>query len=177
MSKPDNDALKALVASIQKDVLAGQIRENNRRLDVQDSPHGVRLPKTRPAAPTFTLTTDDIACTHLFIDDRLTPGDVHTQGVPENKVWRIIKSYAEFDKYLKKFGIPQFISFDFNLDSDKTGHDCAKLLVQYCLENNIDALPDYLYHGTLESGRVIESYLMCWGKHKRRYKEAQLKNK
>ena len=132
--------------------------------------------KLKTQAPKFSAQSDGVSysigvnATHVFIDDIRGPGDVKIYGMPDNKTWHVCKNYAEFEDYLNTHALPEFVSFDFNLGPGKTGHDCAKLLVQHCLEHNIDKLPDHLYHGDLESGRIIENYLMFWGKHKRVYK-------
>ena len=125
----------------------------------------------------------DVASTHVFIDDSRTPGNVAAFGLPENQTWRLIKTYAEFERYLDKHGIPEFVSFDMNLEAgaNHNGLDCAHLLVEKCLEAGREKLPGFMYHGKLESGRLIESYLMFYGKHKRVYKAkhatGQSKNK
>lgn len=69
-----------------------------------------------------------------------------------------VKSYAEFIEHITKNGLPDAICFDHDLGLDlvhekkamskgalkrfrktpeyKTGYDCAKWLVNYCLDNN-----------------------------------------
>lgn len=54
-------------------------------------------------------------------------------GIPENLIW--VKSYDEFINQIKENGLPDGICFDHDLgDQEKTGYDCAKWLVKYCLE-------------------------------------------
>lgn len=74
-----------------------------------------------------------------------------------------LKSYDEFVEYISKNGIPDAICFDHDLgnkidpdadlmfyngeissfsllsydNDEKTGYDCAKWLVEYCLDNNL----------------------------------------
>ena len=163
-----------LVKRIQKDVQALRATAAKTASKAEKQ---AAIGQPKASAPSYTTVDGDAAATHVFIDDKRTPGDVQAFGLPEDKEWRILKSYAEFDKYLTKHGIPEFVSFDFNLDHEKTGHDCAKLLVQRCLEKNMEKLPGYMYHGDLESGRIIESYLMFYGKHKRIYKAKEAKVK
>lgn len=74
---------------------------------------------------------------------------------PFNVIW--VKSYVEFVNWIKKEGLPDAICFDHDLGEDqheirvkagmnkklsrkhkqleKTGHDCAKWLVNYCLDH------------------------------------------
>jgi hypothetical protein len=53
-------------------------------------------------------------------------------------VW--VKDYAEFVDYITISGLPDKIFFDHDLGNSQapTGHDAAKWLVNYCMENNLD---------------------------------------
>lgn len=76
------------------------------------------------------------------------------------------KNYDEFINIIEKFGVPQIVSFDFDLFSDaykeysnavqrgfvdyrniqsKTGLHCAVWLKRYCISNKID-FPKYFVH-------------------------------
>lgn len=91
--------------------------------------------------------------------------------------WHIVRNYDEFIKYITKNGLPDIISFDHDLadahytpkeywtdyhkskeyqDSlvyeEKTGLDCAKWLINYCLDKNLK-LPKYLVHSANPVGR------------------------
>lgn len=46
-----------------------------------------------------------------------------------------IKSYTEFVCWIKQNGLPDAICFDHDLGTEMTGYDCAKWLVEYCMEN------------------------------------------
>lgn len=63
----------------------------------------------------------------LFLDDLRT--------APEDFVQ--VYSYEEFRVYIEENGVPEFISFDHDLGEGKSGFDCAKFLVDYCLDKNI----------------------------------------
>ncbi len=106
--------------------------------------------------------------------------------------WNIVRNYTQFCRWIEENGIPDFISFDHDLaddhyndlfsdenwkknDSDiilkydeykeKTGYECAKWLVDYCLENGTK-LPDYQVHSANPVGKKnIESYLLNAKKH------------
>lgn len=76
-----------------------------------------------------------------------------------------VKNYDEFTSWITKNGLPDIICFDHDLGDDvarekvskgmskrqarrekretKSGHDCAKWLVNYCMDNDVD-LPTYL---------------------------------
>jgi hypothetical protein len=106
--------------------------------------------------------------------------------------WVVVRDYNSFCNHIIKNGLPDFISFDHDLadshyndlfsdenfvkdDSDivlkydeyneKTGYECAKWLVDYCLEND-KAIPDYIVHSANPVGKKnIESYLTNATKH------------
>lgn len=60
---------------------------------------------------------------------------------PFKCIW--LKSYNEFTKWITNNGLPDAICFDHDLGCDsqeieeKTGYDCAKWLVDYCIDNNL----------------------------------------
>ena len=55
-------------------------------------------------------------------------------------IW--VKSYKEFKAWIDSNGLPAAICFDHDLgdigDNEKTGYDCAKYLVQFCMDNGLD---------------------------------------
>ena len=103
-----------------------------------------------------------------------------------------VRNFWEFCNYIQKFGLPNFISFDHDLadehyndlfsdknwssqDSDivlkydeyseKTGYECAKWLVDWCLENS-KKIPEFVVHSANPVGKKnIESYLNNATKH------------
>jgi len=93
----------------------------------------------------------------LFIDEsRTTP----------NGFIRI-HSYDEFIKYITKNRLPDFISFN-NEEENKLGIDCAKWLIEYCL-NYWLPLPEFSVH-TEHSNEEnsVKSILM---NYKKKYKQ------
>lgn len=83
----------------------------------------------------------------------------------------IARSYYEFIQNLEEKGVPEFISFDHDLgynediNEEKTGYDCAKYLVDYCLKNNIK-VPDYVVHSMNPVGeRNIIEYIENYKKN------------
>jgi hypothetical protein len=106
--------------------------------------------------------------------------------------WIVVRNFWEFCNYIQKFGLPNFISFDHDLadehyndlfsdknwssqDSDivlkydeyseKTGYECAKWLVDWCLENS-KKIPEFVVHSANPVGKKnIESYLNNATKH------------
>ena len=109
---------------------------------------------------------------YLFLDDERFPIDcakfMYNRGVDcriYHEEWTIVRSYGQFVQYIEQNGLPDLISFDhdlgdvpklktelakeewFNYESNKeyTGMDCAKWLVNYCLDNKC-SLPKYIVH-------------------------------
>lgn len=91
----------------------------------------------------------------LYLDDIRIP-----QRIPHGfDEWIIVRNYDQFVDYINNNGIPDLISFDHDLAdehynpsmylgiekyneisrnfTEKTGFDCAKWLVEYCMDNNI----------------------------------------
>ena len=80
-----------------------------------------------------------------------------------NIIW--VKTYREFVNWIKKYGLPDGICFDHDLadnhklrseldvtewydmteNSEYTGYDCAKWLVEYCMDNG-EELPKFYVH-------------------------------
>lgn len=90
-----------------------------------------------------------------------------------------VNNYKEFVEFIKKNGLPDFISFDHDLGynylykdmiedydpdiDEKNGYDCAKWLVNYCLENNLD-MCEYEIHSMNPAGKnnidsILQNYI------------------
>jgi hypothetical protein len=105
---------------------------------------------------------------NLFLDDFRIPEDAfkYTHNSDYLKLkWDIVRDYDAFVKYIKRNGMPDMISFDHDLadvhyeiqdeeslkklheseDREKTGFDCAKWVIDYCIDNN-KKLPLILIH-------------------------------
>lgn len=109
--------------------------------------------------------------TLLWLDDLRNPF-LNVEGkVPEGNykiVW--VLNYDEFTEWISRFGLPDIISFDHDLAfehytpeeywsdyekskeyqdkqayTEKTGFDCAKWLVDYCIDNS-KSLPKFYAH-------------------------------
>lgn len=95
-------------------------------------------------------------------------------GDPNKVVW--VKSYDEFVNYIEIAGLPDGICFDHDLgiptqlkfrskglskrasrkkasETEKTGMDCAKWLVDYCIDNK-KMLPKYNIQSANPSGKA-----------------------
>lgn len=67
---------------------------------------------------------------NIFLDDERFPSS------KDKKDYNIVRNYEEFVDLINTFGLPKYISFDHDLGERETGYDCAKFLVEYCLDNN-----------------------------------------
>lgn len=117
----------------------------------------------------------------LFLDDIRNPTNVTWVKLPD-VFWVVVRNYDEFVNYIQKYGLPEFITFDHDLSfehypiseqnpgnhipydqyTEKTGYDCAKWLISYCLDRGLD-FPNYTVHSMNPVGKsniisLIESY-------------------
>jgi hypothetical protein len=111
----------------------------------------------------------------LYLDDIRFPH--FTFPTTKDSEWVIARSYDEFVKTLKDKGIPFIVSFDHDLADEhyqpeisvetykeKTGMDCAKHLVEVCMEQDRD-LPKWFVHSANPVGAAnIRSYLESYTK-------------
>ncbi len=92
----------------------------------------------------------------LYLDD--------VRPTPEN--FQRVYNFDEFVKFIADKGLPNFISFDHDLGEEKTGYDCAKFLVDYCLDQNLK-LPEFYVHSQNPVGKEnIEKLLDNFNKFK-----------
>lgn len=106
----------------------------------------------------------------IFLDDYRKPEDVRRVILPPCD-WSIVKNFNEFcqaieERYQELSSLPSVISFDFDLSEEhyggdysknKTGLDCAKWLVDFCLDRNLK-FPVYYVHSLNPEGseKIIE---------------------
>lgn len=119
---------------------------------------------------------------NLFLDDIREPVVVSKYMFPielremyKSEGWYIARNYTEFVEFITHHGLPTKISFDHDLADEhyisdnvteykeKTGYDCAKWLVDYCLTNKL-SLPDYYCHSMNPVG--VENILSILNRYK-----------
>ena len=97
---------------------------------------------------------------YLFLDDIRMPIDASTYAESRGinpaiykGVWIIVRDYLQFIEWITKNGLPELISFDHDLGEadEHTGMDCAKWLVNYCLDNSC-VLPKWAVHSANPAG-------------------------
>lgn len=107
---------------------------------------------------------------HLFLDDIRDPSWVHWLRLPAkpDREWVIVRNFEEFVAAIEQRGMPDFVSFDHDLDQEgqisyeRTGMDCAHWLVDRCLDQDMD-LPAFDVHSYNSVGRdnirgLLEGY-------------------
>lgn len=121
---------------------------------------------------------------NIFLDDERKPSQVTWVELPLVE-WLVVKNYDAFVKAVLAFGIPKFVSFDHDLADEhyqeyaraihaanpefgvfhyekmkeKTGMECVKWLVDYCLRKG-QPFPEYTVHTMNVIGREnIISYI------------------
>lgn len=119
----------------------------------------------------------------LYLDDQRTPTVDPPIGY---NPWYIVRNYDEFKEWINKHGMPDYVSFDHDLADEhmqdyykyqfngiaainyndfkeKTGLDCAKYMIEYAMNNNIN-LPNLVgVHshnplGALNIQNLVNSY-------------------
>ena len=103
----------------------------------------------------------------LFLDDIRYPIEAYhytKQFIFLRNDWHIVRNYEQFVNRILEKGLPEMISFDHDLadeyylkqDSrefvEKTGYDCAKWLVEYCMDYYLD-LPEFYCHSMNPVGK------------------------
>ncbi len=117
---------------------------------------------------------------YLFLDDVRFPNETFTytmQNLFLQKEWIVVRNYEEFTNFILENGLPHFISFDHDLADthytpqeywsdydkskewqeaqihvEKTGYECAKWLVDYCLDFNLPC-PGFFCHSMNPVGK------------------------
>ena len=80
-------------------------------------------------------------------------------------IW--VKNIEEFTNYIIENGVPEFVSFDFDLKNGRTkvdgpvpnGGDCTQWLINYCKENNIK-MPKCFAHTANKTQRPLLNGLL-----------------
>lgn len=117
----------------------------------------------------------------IFLDDVRMPRDVTWVNMPLGP-WSIARNYDQFIGVIKSIGLPDFISFDHDLADEhygggakydqyveKTGYECAKWLVDYCIEHKL-TMPGYQVHSLNPIGKEnIIKYIENFKAHHLKY--------
>lgn len=127
---------------------------------------------------------------NLFLDDFRKSNFLN-----DCRTWTTVRNYKDFVETIKECGLPNLISFDhdlalehypvfeeniafgkpydipYNKYKEKTGYDCAKWLVEYCLNNKLP-LPDFQVHSKNPVGKEnINKLLIGFRNHQEKQNE------
>lgn len=114
---------------------------------------------------------DNIYKTLYFIDDERSPLESNCKWLQDFSVtldfigeivW--IRNYDDFVFCIQEYGVPDIVCFDYDLNKEETGLDCAKYLCAYCAEHETK-LPEWSCQtgnlkGVEEINKLMESYLL-----------------
>jgi hypothetical protein len=118
---------------------------------------------------------------NLFLDDIRVPTNVTWVDIPKDQHYSLVRNYQEFVDLITLRGLPKFVCYDHDLSNchygdglndrgidydsytEKTGYDCAKWLVNYCMKNGVKH-PPYVVHSMNPVGKqniisYVESYI------------------
>lgn len=122
----------------------------------------------------------------VFLDDIREPEEVfdYTNNQLYLLNWIIVRNYNEFIKETLKNGLANTYSFDHDLGyehyeftgtysipysiyKEKTGYDCAKWLIEYCIDNKLKLPETILIHSMNRAGAAnIKSLFDTYNKVK-----------
>ena len=106
----------------------------------------------------------------LWLDDFRNPADYVTGDY--DITW--VKNYDEFCSFINEHCLPDIICFDHDLGEEKTGYDCAKFVVDYCQQHNLD-IPQYDIQSSNIVGKDnIRSIMNNWHRVFSASKESQI---
>ena len=110
------------------------------------------------------------------------PTHVTWVDFPRDQNYSVVRNYKEFVDLITLRGLPKFVCYDHDLSDchyghglsgddipydsykEKTGYDCAKWIVDYCMNKGIKH-PTYVVHSMNPVGKLnIESYIESYNK-------------
>ena len=116
------------------------------------------------------------------MDDVRIPTHVTWVDFPKDQHYSVVRNYQEFVDLITLRGLPKFVCYDHDLSdchyghglsgddipydsyNEKTGYDCAKWIVDYCMNKGIKH-PPYVVHSMNPVGKLnIESYIESYNK-------------
>lgn len=111
----------------------------------------------------------------LFLDDVRQPWEAFGI-VPDKRYtadgWHVVRTYCEFEKWIRANGLPDFVSFDHDLGDlpvrgsrENNGYHAAKLLAAYCYSKRLK-LPEYAVHSMNPVGKKNITDYLEWARTK-----------
>ena len=98
----------------------------------------------------------------LWLDDVRNPKDFIKDYDANSVVW--VKDYSGFVEFVNEGKLPDIVDFDHDLGEGRSGYDCAKYLVNWCIDNDA-RLPEIVIHSSNPVGKDnIESLVNSYRK-------------
>lgn len=110
----------------------------------------------------YLLWIDDIRDPFKGVWSVIVKGIINQYGIT-TILW--IKTYEEFVYVVSHNGLPTVICFDNDLGQEKEGYDCAKWLIEYCLDHKCDAPDFYIQSDNGPAQDNIRNLISNYKKH------------
>lgn len=101
----------------------------------------------------------------IWLDDTREPISLLEDGFYKESDIRICRNYSQFVEAIQKDGLPEIICFDHDLGEEKSGYDCAKFVVDYCIKNKVKLPQWYIQSMNIVGSMNINSLLKNYKKH------------
>ena len=101
----------------------------------------------------------------IWLDDIREPISLLEDGTYKESDIRICRNYLQFVEAIQKDGLPEIICFDHDLGEEKTGYDCAKFVVDYCIKNKVKLPQWYIQSANVVGSAHINDLLKNYKKH------------
>ncbi len=101
----------------------------------------------------------------IWLDDIREPISLLEDGTYKESDIRICRNYSQFVEAIQKDGLPEIICFDHDLGEEKTGYDCAKFVVDYCIKNKVKLPQWYIQSMNIVGSLNINGLLKNYKKH------------
>lgn len=94
----------------------------------------------------------------LYIDDERNPRTDYN--------WCVVRTYDDAIDYILTYGLPEYISFDHDLGTPKTGYDIASEIIRLDMDKLIDIPSTFTYNvhsanvcGAKNIQGILDSYM------------------
>ena len=101
----------------------------------------------------------------IWLDDTREPISLLEDGFYKESDIRICRNYSQFVEAIQKDGLPEIICFDHDLGEKKSGYDCAKFVVDYCIKNKVKLPQWYIQSMNIVGSMNINGLLKNYKKH------------
>lgn len=95
---------------------------------------------------------------YVFVDTKRLPAEITWSVVPQQVVWHVCRSIADFTAYITKHGLPKHVAFDHDLTPEKdpvrqTATEALNWLADHCIKVK-SLLPELSCHSKLTINQI-----------------------